>query len=155
TGQSIISVGMVKAVFDSDLQLVDQSNGYILENANITEVKYFDDVYHVFSTTLEEGEFHQDEKINYFQSADGTNWSSPEILLSPGTTFDSWGIMAPTVVIEDDELVMFYTGWSIENHICFPDPLLSDTRFGRPSKNDTKCIYGSVGRAVAERTPDN
>jgi predicted GH43/DUF377 family glycosyl hydrolase len=150
-GQSVVSVGLAKAVFQQDLQLVEKSNGYILPNANITEVKYFDDAYHVFSTTLESGEFHHNEKINYFRSVDGVKWSEPKILLRPGATFDSWGVMAPTVVVEDSELVLFYTGWCIENHQCFPEPLPPDIRFGRPSNNDTECIYGSVGRAVAPR----
>ncbi|MEJ2355798.1 MAG: hypothetical protein P8Y62_07860 [candidate division WOR-3 bacterium] len=153
SGQSITSVGMAKALFDSELQLVEKSSGYILPNANITEVKYFDAHYHLFSTTLEDGEFHENERINYFQSGDGETWLSYGILLSPGATFDNWGVMAPTVVVEENEIVMFYTGWSIENHPCFPEPLTPDTRFGRPSDNDTKCIYGSIGRAVAERLP--
>lgn len=153
SGQSIVSVGMAKAVFNSKLQLLEKSPGYILPNTNITEVKYFDEMYHVFSTTLEDGEFHKSERINYFQSDDGETWLSSGILLSPGSTFDNWGMMAPTIVVEEDEIVMFYTGWSIENQPCFPEPLTPDTRFGRPSDNDNKCIYGSVGRAVAERTP--
>jgi hypothetical protein len=153
SGQSITSVGMARALFDSDLQFVEKPSGYILPNANITEVKYFDGMYHVFSTTLGDGEFHKSEKINYFQSDDGESWLSSGVLLSPGATFDNWGIMAPTVVVEENEIVMFYTGWSIANHPCFPEPLTPDTRFGRPSDSDTKCIYGSIGRAVAERSP--
>jgi hypothetical protein len=96
------------------------------------------------------GEFHQNEKINVFQSPDGIRWSDPEILLTPGAPFDNWGLMAPTVVVEDSTLVMFYSGWSSENHPCFPEPFRSDVRFGYPTKDD-HCIYGSVGRAVAGR----
>jgi len=153
-GQSITSVGMAKAVFDQNLNLISRSNGYLIDNANITEVKYVGGTYHVFSTTLEQGEFHQNEKINYFSSTDGTNWSASEILLYPGEggAFDNWGIMAPTVVVEDQSIVMFYTGWSIEDHECFPEPFPPDVRFGRPSDNNTKCIYGSVGRAVSPRS---
>jgi hypothetical protein len=151
-GQSIASVGMARAVFDPDLQLVTQSSGYVLTDANITEVKYFDGAYHVFSTTLEDGEFHQDEKINYFRSVDSVNWSTPKILLHPEAVFDGWGMMAPTVVVEDDEIVLFYTGWCIENHPCFPEPFPPDVRFGWPTDNDSKCIYGSVGRATSLRS---
>lgn len=152
-GQSITSVGMARAVFDQNLNLISKSDGYLIENANITEVKYTGGVYHVFSTTLEQGEFHQNEKINYFSSTDGTNWSTSEILLYPGEgeAFDNWGIMAPTIVVEDQSIVMFYTGWSMEDHECFPEPFPPDVRFGRPSDNNTKCIYGSVGRAVSPR----
>ncbi|MFH2055507.1 MAG: hypothetical protein ABIJ61_06075, partial [bacterium] len=70
---------------------------------------------------------------------------------SPGTGFDSWGMMAPTAVIEEDSIVMFYSGWSIEDHQCFPEPFPPFVRFGRPSFDDTKCIYGSVGRAISPR----
>jgi predicted GH43/DUF377 family glycosyl hydrolase len=151
-GQSIQSVGMAKAVFRPNLQLVSQSTGYVLENANITEVKYFDGAYRCFSTTLEQdgGEFHHNEKINYFRSADGVDWSDSEVLLRPETAFDDWGMMAPTVVVEDNEVVMFYSGWGIEDHVCFPEPFRSDIRFGYPTADD-RCIYGSVGRAVAAR----
>ena len=62
----------------------------------------------------EGGEFHQNEKINLFWSVDGVDWSGPDVLLSPGASFDKWGMMAPTVVVEDSELVLFYSGWSIE-----------------------------------------
>ena len=154
-GQSVVSLGLAKAVFQPDLQLVEKSDGYILPDANITEVKYFDGAYHVFSTTIETGEFHADEKINYFRSVDGVTWSEPEILLQPGAVFDSWGMMAPTIVVEDDQIVLFYTGWSIEDHECFPDPFPPHVRFGRPSINDTQCIFGSVGRAVSPRPRTN
>ncbi len=152
-GQSIQSVGMAKAVFRPDLQVVAKSGGYILPDANITEVKYFDGAYHVFSTTLEKegGEFHQNEKINLFWSANGVDWSGPDVLLSPEASFDKWGMMAPTVVVEDSELVLFYSGWSIEGHPCFPEPFRPDIRFGYPATGD-KCIYGSVGRATSVRS---
>jgi predicted GH43/DUF377 family glycosyl hydrolase len=152
-GQTITSVGMAKAVFNRNLTLVSKSDGYILPDANITEVKYVGGTYHVFSTTLEQGEFHQNEKINYYSSIDGSSWSQPKILLYPGTgeAFDNWGIMAPTVVVEDQSIVLFYTGWKKEDHQCFPEPFPPSVRFGRPSDNDTKCIYGSIGRAVSPR----
>jgi hypothetical protein len=153
-GQSIVSVGMAKAVFGPDLHLVTQSAGYILDGANITEVKYFDGAYHVFSTTLEPGggEFHASEKINHFWSVSGDDWSSPEVLLSPGAAFDDWGMMAPTVVVEDSEIVLFYSGWSIADHPCFPEPFPPDVRFGYPTTDD-RCIFGSVGRATSPRSP--
>ena len=150
-GQTVTSVGMAKAVFDRDLNFISKSDGYILPNANITEVKYINGTYYVFATTIEQGEFHQNEKINYYSSTDGSNWSAPKLLLSPGTgdAFDNWGIMAPTVVVEDQTVVLFYSGWKMEEHQCFPNPFPPDVRFGRPSDSDTKCIYGSVGRAVS------
>ena len=153
TGQTVTSVGMAKAVFDRNLSLISKSNGYILPNANITEVKYIGGNYYVFATSLEQGEFHENEKITYYSSTDSASWSQPEVLLTPeaGNAFDNWGIMAPTVVIEDNEVVLFYSAWKMEEHQCFPDPFPPDVRFGRPSDNDTKCIYGSFGRAVAPK----
>lgn len=152
-GQSITSVGMAKAVFDRDLNLISNSDGYILEGANITEVQYVNDRYHVFSIKHGDGEFHCQERINYYTSDDGVAWSSSEILLSygQGDDYDNWGIMAPTVVIEDNKLVMFYTAWGIEDGKCFPDEFTPDVRFGMPFNNDTQCIHGYVGRAVAPR----
>jgi hypothetical protein len=107
----------------------------------------------VFSTSLENGEFHQNEKINYFSSADGTNWTGPEILLTPGTgtAFDNWGMMAPTVVVEENSIVMFYSGWHVEEHACFPEPFDPRIRFGLPMLGDTSCVYGAIGRAVSPR----
>jgi hypothetical protein len=149
--QSVTSVGLARSVFDFNLQLIENPDGYILQNANITEVKYYDKMYHVYSTTLETGEFHQNEKINYYSSTDCKTWSGPKILISSETTFDNWGVMAPTVVVEEDSLILFYTGWSAENHECFPEPFTSSVRFGYPGFNDSKCIYGSIIRAVSSR----
>jgi predicted GH43/DUF377 family glycosyl hydrolase len=152
-GNSITSVGLAKAVFDRDLNLISNSNGFILNGANITEVKYFNDKYHIFSIAQGDGEFHCKERINYYTSLDGITWSSPEILLThgQGDDYDNWGIMAPTVIIDNNELVMFYTAWGIEDYPCFPEPFTSDIRFGMPFNNETQCIHGYVSRATAPR----
>jgi hypothetical protein len=57
--------------------------------------------------------------------------------------------MAPTVVVEESEIVLFYSGWSIADRLCF-EPWGPDIRFGYPTTDD-RCIYGSVGRATAAR----
>jgi predicted GH43/DUF377 family glycosyl hydrolase len=150
-GQDIVSIGMARAVFDPDLAPVELPSGYILPGANITEVKRYDGAYHVFATTGTAGEFHRSERIVYYRSTDGANFSDPTDLLLPETPFDSWGLMAPTVVVEPDRLVMFYSGWSCEDHPCFPEPLPPNTRFGYPSAGESACIYGAIGRAVATR----
>jgi predicted GH43/DUF377 family glycosyl hydrolase len=150
-GQSILGYGLAKAVFTPDLSLVENSDRYLLPGANITEVKYFDSAYYVFSTTGTNGEFHRQERIELYRSSNGVTFSSPVDVLSPQTSFDSWGLMAPSVVVNDSSLVLFYSGWSSEDHPCFPEPLPPDTRFGRPSDNGATCIHGAIGRAVAAR----
>jgi hypothetical protein len=150
-GQDIVSVGMARAVFTPDLAPIELPAAYLLPGANITEVKHYDGAYHVFATTGTSGEFHRDERIVYYRSHDGTTFTGPTVLLTPDAPFDAWGMMAPTVVVEPDRLVMFYSGWSREDHPCFPEPLPPGTRFGRPSDGNSTCIFGSIGRAVADR----
>lgn len=152
TGQSVLGYGLARAVFASNLSLLEAADAYLLPGANITEVKYFDSAYYVFSTTGTNGEFHRHERIELYRSSDGAAFSSPVDLLLPQTSFDSWGLMAPTVVVNDNEVVMFYTGWSSVDHPCFPEPLPPDTRFGRPSDDGATCIHGAIGRSVAVRS---
>ena len=121
------------------------------QNANIPEVKYFDSAYYVFATAAGNGEFHRQEKIEYFTSKDGAIFSKATDLLAPQVDFDAWGMLAPTLVVERDTIVMFYSGWSYVDHPCFPEPLPLNVRFGRPSNGDAACIFGSFGRAVAPR----
>jgi hypothetical protein len=150
-GQAVEDIGMARAVFDHGLTLVEDASGYLLPEANITEVKYFDSAYYVFATAGGSGEFHRQERIVYYYSKDGVTFGQPVALLAPQVSFDSWGLMAPTVVVKSDSLVMFYTGWSFASHPCFPEPLPLDVRFGRPSDNNAACIFGAIGRAVAAR----
>jgi hypothetical protein len=57
--------------------------------------------------------------------------------------------MAPTVVVEPERLVMFYTAFGLEQRACFPVP--ADGRFGRPVLNGAACLYATVARAIAPR----
>ncbi len=149
-GQDIVSVGLARAVFTPDLEPLELPSGYLLAEANITEVKRFDGAYHVFATIGTAGEFHREERIVLYRSHDGVTFFGPFDLLLPEAEFDAWGLMAPTLVVEDDQLVMFYSGWSREDGPCFPEPFHAGIRFGRPSEGDT-CIHGAIGRAVAVR----
>ncbi len=125
----------------------------MLAAANITEVKYFDEAYHLFASasTLAEGEFHEGETITHSTSVDGVNWSAPEVILSPSAEpgFDNWGLMAPTVAVEADRLVLFYTAFETDQHVCFP--VAVDGRFGMPVAENSKCLYATTGRAVSPR----
>lgn len=151
SGQDIKSVGIAKAVFDFDLNLISKSGIYLINQVNITEMKYINGIYHLFYTTQGNGDFHKGENIGYYRSSDGFSWEGPETLIEhgSGSDFNNWGVMAPTVVVDNDSLVMFFSSWQIQDRICFPDPLTPDTRFGMPFSNENQCIYGSFGRAVA------
>jgi len=150
-GQDIKSLGLACAVFNRNLVLESKSDGYLINWVNIPEVKYINGRYHAFATSLKDGFFHEGEQIHYYTSADGLTWQGPELLLEKGASgaFDDWGIMAPTVVIESEQLMLFYSGWGVENHPCFPEPFTPDIRFGQPTPDNQKCIFGSVGRASA------
>ncbi len=54
--------------------------------------------------------------------------------------------MSPTVTQEPGRLVLFYTALGVENHACFPLPPAG--RWGIPLPQD-RCLYGTLGRAVA------
>ncbi len=151
-GQEILALGLARAVFGTDLTLIETASGYLLPNANIPEVKYFDSTYYIFATAGGDGEFHKEEKIDYYTSRDCLTFSRSTTVLVPQEEFDAWGMMAPTLVVEPDSIVMFYSGWSYVDRPCFPEPLPADVRFGRPSNNDAACIFGSFGRAIAART---
>jgi len=164
-GQAITAVGLGKATLDENLAVVSRSETPILGGAggsvprtqvpNITEVHYFDNRYHVFSTITpeDEGDYHEDEKINYFTSPDLVDWSDGAVLLERNEAsgaFDSWGVVAPTVAVEQDSLVMFY--WAVEkrNNPCLPIP--AGGRFGIDEDvGPSACIYSGIGRAVAPR----
>ena len=88
--------------------------------------------------------------INHFTSPDGLRWSAPEVVLRGGATFDNWGLVAPTVVVEPDRLVMFYTGWQISPDPCFP--VAPGGRFGTTAVSLATCVFGYVGRAVVPRS---
>jgi predicted GH43/DUF377 family glycosyl hydrolase len=152
-GQVITSVALGRANFDLDLVPICAPEDGLLIGANITEVKYFDGAYHLFATAFSDGEFHRGEQITYATSQDGRHWSAPQLLLSPGElpVFDNWGLMAPTVVPEDDRVILFYTAYGAEPHQCFPVP--ADGRFGMPVDGGTQCLSATLGRAVSKRLP--
>jgi len=149
-GQQITSVGLGRAELAADFTVTSRSDATLLNGANITEIRYFDGAYHLFGTTAGRGEFHLGNRIEYATSTDGLGWTAPKVILEgsvPG--YDDWGIMAPTVVVEPDRLVVFYTAFGSEERACFPVP--ADGRFGRPVRDGAACLYATVGRAVAAR----
>ena len=160
SGQGITKVALYEALLDRDLNLVWAADNALIDGANITEVHYRGGVYHVFSTRSPpwyanypgkaEGldNFHFDESITYYRSVDGKSWSNARTILKKGpeSSFDNWGIMAPTVVFEKDQVVMFYTAWQIGNQTMTPLP--PDGRYGL-RRGQKQTIWGTLGRAEA------
>jgi predicted GH43/DUF377 family glycosyl hydrolase len=151
-GQQIRSVGLGRAVLDDQLNVISRSESAILPDANITEIQYFDGEYHLFGTTSTAGEFHKGARLNHATSPDGVHWSALEPFLDGGVAgVDDWGMMAPTVALARDRVVLFYTAYSTDPGNCFPVPPTG--RFGRPVAGGTECLFPTVGRAVAARPP--
>lgn len=150
-GQAITSVSLGRAELDLDLNVIYRSESGVRSGANIAEVKYFGGAYHLFASTLADGEFHRHEAITYATSPDGVSWTEPQVILAPRSTpgFDNWGLMAPTVAVERDRIVLFYTAYEAAFHTCFPVP--ADGRFGRPVADGSRCLFATLGRAVSSR----
>jgi len=148
-GQGIQSVGLGRAVLDQHFNVVSRSASAILSGVNITEVRYRDATYHLFATTLSAGESHQGEAISYATSADGVTWTTPRVVLSPGSVpgFNDWGLMAPTAAFEGSRVVLFYTAFGSTPGACAP--VVSGGRFGQPVAGGSRCMFATIGRAVA------
>ena len=154
-GQEITNVGIYRALFDEELNTIEPAKDALeypafFTSGNIIEVHYREGSYHMFSTEspLFRQNFHRDEVIAYCSSEDGEKWAGSEVILRKGDegAFDNWGVMAPTVVFEEDEVVLFYTAWENEEHPGLPGP--PDGRFGA-TRHGERTIYGTLGRAVA------
>jgi hypothetical protein len=144
----LIDIGMGKAVFNKNLELISRTVEPILTGVNMIEMKYFNNIYCLFFTTSGNGEFHKNEKIAYSVSKDSENsWSKPTVILtkSDANTFDNWGIMAPSVVFDEDKIYLFYTALGVKDISCFGE---SKTRWGSPIDNNSKLGYMTLGRAI-------
>jgi hypothetical protein len=144
-GQQIRSVGLGRARLDEQLNVASRSASPILEGVNIAEVRYFDHAYHLFGTTLTAGDAHRGEAITHSTSLGGVTWSTPRLLLSPGAVggYDDWGMMAPTVAVESDRIVLFYTAFGLSDDAC---RLIGRRgRFGIPVA-EGQCMYPTIGR---------
>jgi predicted GH43/DUF377 family glycosyl hydrolase len=153
-GQDIADVSIYRAVFDKELNTIESAKDALPYPAlftpgNMIEVHYHRGSYHMFSTEspLFRQDSHRDEVIAYCSSEDGEQWSGSEVILRKGDdAFDNWGVMAPTVVFEEDKVVLFYTAWEHEVHPGLPGP--PDGRFGA-TRHGERTIYGTLGRATA------
>ncbi len=84
-------------------------------------------------------------------SDDGLNWRDMQVVLKPGeeNAFDGWGIMAPSVVFEEGEAVLFYSAWGDKSEgKCVMRS--AGAKWGQTVADETKCVYGNLGRAVVK-----
>ncbi len=155
---NVTGIALFRKSFDENLRelaskrvLVDdplQTDGNNI-NVNITEVRHFQGLLYLFYTTkLVKGGFqHQGERIAYRTSVDeGETWSSEKILLEPreGTSFDNWGVMAPSIVLDQNKFYLFFSAWGTDGQPCASHP----NRWG--TEYNGRCIYQTMGRAIQE-----
>lgn len=151
-GQDIGSVGLGRAVLDERLNVLSRSARPVLQGVNITEVKYYDNAYQLFATTLSGGgDSHRGEAISHATSIDGVRWTAPSVILSAGSApgFNDWGVMAPTVAVDANGVVLFYTAFGTTEGRC--QPLGPNGRWGLPVLNNSRCMFATTGRAVSAR----
>jgi len=164
-GNTISGIALVRQKFDFNWQKVGDwevsqdlegmtpsSEKLALAPVNIGEVHFHNGKYHIFYTTLENAaDFHSGERIAYAVSEDGLNWTGMRVILGPGSSesdFDGWGIMAPSVVFEDDQVVLFYSAWG--NTGKSPCVMRGPgAKWGQQVAGGSKCVHGNLGRATA------
>ncbi|MBI4342461.1 MAG: hypothetical protein HY599_03730 [Candidatus Omnitrophica bacterium] len=152
-GQHIVSIGLGRAELDEHLNVVSRSASPLLGGVNTTEVRYFNDAYHLFGSTLGSGEGHRNEAISYATSPDGVHWTSPRVILSPGSVpgFNDWGLMAPTAAVEPNRLVLFYTAFGTVSRAC--QTVGPAGRFGFPWGDGSRCMFATTARAISALPP--
>jgi hypothetical protein len=154
-GQAV-SIAFRRAVLGQDLALLEPPTAPLLTGAaaNIPEVRYFDGRYHLFATTTELDD-HEADVVTYAVSDDGYHFSALRTILSRrgGNAFDNWGLMAPTLVVEPESVLLFYTGWESQEHACSftgPNGRMGMAHESRPQ--GARCLYATLGRATSRRT---
>jgi hypothetical protein len=147
-GQLPTGIGLRRRRFDRGFVEVPDSDEALLGGINIAEVVESAGAVQLFSTSLEDSDDHRHEKVLWRQSTDGgADWSDAVVALDFGSSpIDDWGIMAPSVVLEDSRAVMFYTAWESSGGPC-----VESVRFGMADDAGERCLYGTVGRAEAAR----
>jgi predicted GH43/DUF377 family glycosyl hydrolase len=150
-----VSLAIRVALLDDQLSLIEAPSSPLLTGAaaNIPEVRFFDGRYHLFATTTDFDD-HEDDQIMYAVSENGRHFTAPKTILRrrDDVSFDNWGLMAPTVVVEPDEVVLFYTAWEKQERRCV---LYGPTgRMGMPQESrpqSARCLYTTLARAVSTR----
>jgi hypothetical protein len=113
--QAITSINFLRATFDLDLKPLTAPQLLQVDvPINMPEVHYVNGLYYGFYTIAGSGaddNFHHNEVIGYVTSTDGLTWTDAGIILEPGAagTFDDWGVMAPTVSFQSDQIILFYS----------------------------------------------
>jgi len=154
-GQAV-SIALRLAIFGQDLAPLEPPTAPLLTGAvaNIPEVRYFDGRYHLFATTTALDD-HEGDEITHAVSDDGRHFTTPAAILTrrSGNAFDNWGLMAPTVVVEPESVLLFYTGWEAQEHACaITGP---NGRMGMAPESQAqaaRCLYAALGRATSPRS---
>ena len=152
-----VSVALRRTVLDPSLQEIEPPSAPLLTGAaaNIPEVRYFDGRYHLFTTRTELDD-HEADEITHSTSSDGLHFTAPETILRrrSGDVFDNWGLMAPTLVVEPAAVVLFHTAWEMQEHRCQISGVNGRMGMKQESRPElARCLYGTLGRAIAKRTP--
>lgn len=151
-GQLPTGIGLRRRSFDRQLSPLANTDEQLLAGINIAEVREIDGVLHLHYTSDEGNDYHRGERILWRQSSDaGGTWSEPvEALGFDHGEFDNWGVMAPSLVVEPNGAVLFFTAWQATDGPCS-----QSARAGMPDSDDPAqsqhCLFASVGRAESVR----
>ncbi len=150
-----VSISLRVAVLDQNLAVLEPPSPPLTSGwtSNIAEVRFLDGRYHLFATTTELDD-HEDDQLVHAESEDGRHFTAPQTILRrrSGAVFDNWGLMAPTIAVEPESLVLFYTGWEMQEHSCQLAGASGRVGMAIESRpNEARCLYATLGRAVSTR----
>jgi predicted GH43/DUF377 family glycosyl hydrolase len=150
-----VSIALRVAVLDQNLAMLEPPSPPLTSGStiNIPEVHFLDGRYHLFATATELDD-HEDDQLVHAESEDGRQFTAPQTILRrrPGAMFDNWGLMAPTIVVEPESLVLFYTGWEMQEHTCRLAGASGRMGMAIESRpNEARCLYATLGRATSTR----
>ena len=135
--QQITRVVVGRAILNRAFEVEQVTVVPMPHTINLIEVRKFQGKYHLFGVGL------GNKAIVYTTSDDGSKWSEPVTVVevNPKSHFASFQVASPTVVVDGDELVLFYSGMSMSQH-------RPDNRWAAQFGTET-FLSVSLGRAVA------
>ena len=114
-GQRFVNIGLGRAVFDKSFRQIERTDKPLLKGVNMPEVTFHDGRYWLFSTGFGWGwgSVHKREFLQLSSSDDGVHWEKPRAILGPRQeqTFDNWALVAPTLVREQGQWLLFYSAF--------------------------------------------
>src|SRR5204862_5512882 len=120
-----------------------------------------DGQYWLFSTGFGNGAVHKGEFLQVATSDDGVHWSKPREMLRPrqNDEFDNWALVAPTLVRDQEDWVMFYSafGAAPAEHGDFSRTVgpfaLKEKKWGIFVSQSKRTVAVNLGRAVSQIPP--